>query len=111
MVVLELIHDGGFGVLGAYTLILHVDLVDTALIDQPIVLVVTDLALFASLKLLPGLFFNHRCVCIQVLPLQSDLLQLLGKTSFLFSLLLLLVLDLAVHLEKALLACCLRFSC
>ena len=87
------------------------DLVDTALVDQSIILVVTDLALFASLKLLPGLFLNHRCICIQVLPLQSDLLQLLGKTSFLFSLLLLLVLDLAVHLEKALLACCLRFSC
>ena len=35
----------------------------------------------------------------------------MGKSCFLFTLLLLLILNLAVHLEKALLASCLSFSC
>ena len=86
------------------------DLVDTTLVDQPIVLIVTDLALFTSFELLPGLLFDHSRVGIQVLPLQTYFLELLGQTGFLFSLLFLFVFNLAVHLEKALLTGCLSLG-
>ena len=98
-VILELLQHRSLGVLGAHSLVLHVDRVDLALVDQGIVLVVSDLALLARLQLLPGLLFDHSCVGIKVLSLQSDLFQLLGKARLLFSLLLLLCLNLTVNLK------------
>ena len=100
-VVLELLEDAGLVVVGPHSLILHLDLVVGALVNQPLVLIVANLSLFASLELLPGLLFHHGGVCIQILTLQPDFFELLGKSRFLFSLLLLLLFDLAMYFQKA----------
>ena len=89
-------------------MVLDVNLIDLALIDQPIVLVIADLSFLASLKLLPSLFLDHCCVRIKVLSLQTDLFEFLGKACLLFSLFLLLGLNLPMHLEQALFTGCLR---
>lgn len=84
-VVLELFEYVGLGVVGTHGVVLYFDFVDFALANQLLVLVVSDLPLFAGLKLLPGFLFNHCSVGIQVLSLQLNLLQLFGK-SFLLNL-------------------------
>ena len=99
-VVLELLEDAGLVVVGPHSLILHLDLVVGALVNQPLVLIVANLSLFASLKLLPGLLFHHGGVSIQILTLQPDFFELLCKSRFLFSLLLLLLFDLAMYFQK-----------
>ena len=109
-VVLELVHDRGLGVVGSHALILDMDLVDSALLDQSPVLFVAQHALLTSLKLLPGLLFNHGSVGVQVLSLQADLFKLLSKTSLFLSLLLLLGLNLSVHLQETLLSGGLRLG-
>ena len=102
MVILELVEDDSLVVVSTNDLVLDVDLVDLALVDQPVVLVIADLALLASLELLPGLLLNHGRVCVQVLPLKSYFFQLLGQTSLFFTFLFLLGLNLAVHFKKTL---------
>ena len=99
-VVLELLEDAGLVVVGPHSLILHLDLVVGALVNQPLVLIVANLSLFACLELLPGLLFHHGGVRIQILTLQPDFFELLGKSRFLFSLLLLLLFDLAMYFQK-----------
>ena len=101
-IILELAHDRGLGVIGSNALILDMDLVNPALLDQSSVLLVAQHALLTSLKLLPGLLFDHGSVSVQVLSLQAYLLELLSESSLLFSFLLLLGLDLSVHLQEAL---------
>lgn len=86
------------------------NLIELALINESVVLIVADLTLLASLKLLPCLLLNHGRVGIQVLPLQADFLELLGQASLLFTLLFLLGLDLAMHLKKAFLSSSLSLS-
>ena len=98
-VVLQLLKDAGLGVFGPHCLVFHLDLIVRALVDQPLVLIVANLSLFASLKLPPGLLFNHSGVRIQILALKPDLFELLSKSSLFFSLLFFLLFDLAVHFE------------
>ena len=86
------------------------DLINPALLDQSPVLFVAQHALLASLKLLPSLLFDHGSVSVQVLSLQADLLELLGESSFLLSLLLLLGLNLSVHLQETFLPSSLCFG-
>lgn len=69
LVVLELVEDGCLCVVSTHALVFHVNLVDTTLIDQPIVLIVSDLTLLTSFKLLPCLLFDHSSVGIQILSL------------------------------------------
>ena len=96
----KLIEDDRLVVVGADDLVLDVDLVDLALVNKSVVLVVSDLALFASLELLPGLLFDHSRICIEILPLQADFLQLLCQTSLFFALLFLLGLNLTMDFKK-----------
>lgn len=63
-VVFELAENRSFCILCTHSHIFNINLVDTTLINESIVLVVTNLALFTSLKLLPGLLFNHGSICI-----------------------------------------------
>ena len=104
LIVCELLHDGGPVVLTANNLVFHIDCVDLTLLDKTIILVVSNLTLFTCLELLPGFFFNHRCVGIKILSLQPDLFKFLGEPFFLLALLLLLLRDLVVDLKKAFLA-------
>ena len=104
VVILELLQDGLFRVLGPHGLILYLDLVESALIDQPLILVVPDLTLLTGLELFPGLLFDHGSIGVEVLTLKSDLLELLSQASLLLALRLLLLLNLSVHLKQALLA-------
>ena len=87
-------------------MVFDLDLVETALIDKPLVLVIADLAFFTSLKLLPGLLFDHGGVGIEVLTLKSDFLQLLSETSLFCSLRRLLLLNLAMSFEQTFLTSC-----
>ena len=87
-------------------MVFDLDLVETALIDKPLVLVIADLAFFTSLKLLPGLLFDHGGVGIEVLTLKSDFLQLLSETSLFRSLRHLLLLNLAMSFEQTFLTSC-----
>lgn len=106
VIVLKLLQDRCLRVFGPDSLIFDVDLIECTLINKSIVLVVADLTLLASLKLLPGLFLDHRGVSIQVLTLQPDLFKFLREASFLLPLLFLLCLDLAMDFEKTLLTSC-----
>ena len=47
-IVFKLVEDGSFCVISTDTLIFHVDLIKSTLLDQPIVLIITDLSFFAS---------------------------------------------------------------
>ena len=69
MVVLKLLEHASLGILSSDGLVLHVDLIDLALLDQPLILIVTDLSLFACLELLPCLLFDHSGIRIEILPL------------------------------------------
>jgi len=88
-----------------------VDLVDSALRDQPVVLIVTNLALFSCFQLPPGLLLNHCGISIQVLPLQSNLFKFLGQAGVFLSLLLLFVFNLSMRLLETFLASCLSPGC
>ena len=103
-IVLELLKDACLRIFSPNSLILYLNLIVSALVNQPLVLIVANLALFASLKLLPRLLFNHSGIRIQVLTLKSDLFELLGKASLFLSFLSLLGLNLAVHFQEAFLS-------
>jgi hypothetical protein len=98
-------------VVSSHTLIFDVDLIGLALVDQSVILVVTNLTLFTRFKLLPGLLLDHSCVSIEVLPLKADLLELLCKASLFLTFLFLLGFNLAVSLKKSLLARCQGLCC
>lgn len=108
LVILQLAHHRGLSIISPYSLVFNLDFIDTALVDQSIVLIVTNLSLFSSFELLPSLLFDHGCVRVQVLPLQSDLLQFLRQAGLFLSLLLFFLLNLAVRLQEALLPSSLR---
>jgi len=73
-------------------------------------LIVADLALLACLELLPGLLLHHRRICIQVLALEPDLFELLGKACLLFTLLFFLLFNFAVNFKQSLFLGCLGLS-
>ena len=68
-IILKLVHDRGLGIIGSHSLILDMDLIDPALLDQSPILFVAQHALLAGLKLLPGLLLDHGSVSVQVLSL------------------------------------------
>ena len=106
-VIFKLVEDGSFGIISTNAHIFDVDLIDTALIDQSLVLIVADLAFLTRFELLPGLLFHHGGISIEILSLEANLLQFLSKSCFFLSLFLLLGLDLAMNLKKTLLFGCL----
>ena len=81
LVVLELVSDLGAFIECAHRLVLDGDAVRLALIDKLLVLFVADLSLGASLELLPGLLLDHGRICVHVLALQTNFLELLGETT------------------------------
>ena len=107
MVVLQFLKHRCFGIFSTHSLVFNFDLVQCALINQSLILVVSDLTLFTSFKLLPSLFFNHCSICIKVLTLKSNLLKLLGQSSLLFSFCLFLLFNLSMNLKKAFFTSCL----
>ncbi len=103
-VIFELLHDGVPSILSTHQFVLHLDGPNLALINQLFVLVVADLPLGTGFKLLIAHLLDHRRVGVQVLPLQLDLLELLGKTLLLGPLVLLLFTDFVVDLLQPLVA-------
>jgi len=111
LVVVKLVHNAGAGIICSNSLVLNWDLVDCTLTDQLVVLTISDLSLFACLKLLPSLHFDHSCVSISVLSLELDFFKLLSKPLFLLSLFNLLLIDSFMCLEESLFSRCLLFHC
>ena len=108
-IVFKFLNNRCFGIICPDCLIFDHDLIAFALFDESVILVVSDLAFFTSLKFLPSFLFYHGSVCIQVLSLKSNFFQFLGKACFFISLLFLFLINLAMCLEETLLSCCLRF--
>ena len=107
VVVLQFLKHRCFGIFSTHSLVFNFNLVQSALINQSLILVVSDLTLFTSFELLPSLFFDHCSICIKVLSLKSNLLQLLSQSSLLFSLSLFLLFNLSMNLKKAFFTSCL----
>ena len=103
-------HDGVASIISAYGLVLDLDAAELALIDQFVVLCVADLAFGARLELLVAHLLDHGRIGIQVLSLQLDLFELLGKALLLRRLVLLLLRDLVVGFHEALVSSCLQLS-
>ncbi len=103
-VIFELLNDGIPSILSAHQLVLHLDGPNLALVNQLLVLVVADLPLGAGFQLLIPHLLDHCRVGVKVLPLQLDLLELLGKTLLLGPLVLFLFTDFVVDLLQALVA-------
>lgn len=103
LVVLELVHYFGTLIECTDRLVLYRDAVRLALIDQLIVLFVAYLSLSTRLKLFPGLLLNHGRICVHVLTLEADFLELLGEALVGLLLVHLLLLDLIVGFDQALL--------
>jgi len=102
LVRLKFLHDLGLGVVCPHSQVFHLNLVHLALVDQPLVLVITQHSFLACFEFFPGFLFNHGCVGIEVLALEFDFLEFFGKTFVFFSLLALLLVDLLVCFKKTL---------
>ena len=100
-IILQLLNDRLFCIRRLHSLVLNVDLVDFALFDKSLILLVANLSLFACFKLLPCFVFDHGCVGIQELALKFDFLELLGEAFFLFSLVCLFLVDVFVGFKYA----------
>jgi len=109
-VIIEFLKDRCLGILCSYCLVFDLDLIGTTLLNESFVLIVANLTLLAGFELLPSLLFDHCSIGIQVLSLQSDLLELLGETGLFLSFLFLFRLDLAVHFKETLFTCSFRFG-
>ena len=94
----QLVHHRGLCIVCPDRLVFDHDLVDLALIDESLILVVSDLPLLAILELFPCLVLHHGGIGVQVLSLQFYLLQLLSQSLIFFPLLFLLLVDLLVDL-------------
>ena len=70
----QLVHHRGLCVVSPDCLVFDHDLVDLALIDESLILVVSDLPFLAILELFPCLVLHHGSIGIQVLSLQFYLL-------------------------------------
>ena len=70
----QLVHHRGLCIVCPDGLVLDHDLVHLALVDESLILVVSDLPLLAVLELLPCLVLHHGSIGIQVLSLQFYLL-------------------------------------
>ena len=92
-----------FHVVSSDGLIFHRDTIELALINQSVVLIISDLSFRSSFKLFPCLLLNHCSVCIHILSLQSDLFQLLGQPGILFLFILLLFIYLFICFNETLL--------
>jgi len=90
-----------------HCLVLHRNAVDFALFNQLKVLTIADFPLLTSLKLLPSFHFHHGGIGVQVLALEFDFLQLLGKAFFLITFLFLLLVNVTECFEQSLLSGCL----
>jgi len=91
-----------FLVFSTHRLVLDSDSVDFAAVDKPVILVVTNLAFSSCFQFFPGLFFDHSCVGIHVLSLQSDFFELLGKSFIFNSFIILLFIDLVIGFYESL---------
>ena len=84
--------------------ILHCNSIQLALIDQSLVLNVSNLALSTSFKFFPGFLFDHGCVGVHVLSLESDLFEFFGESVILIFFVLLLLVDHFILLYQQLLS-------
>ena len=110
-IVCKFLHDGRLSIISPNGLIFDHDFVALALLDESVILVVSDLAFFSSLKFLIRLLFNHGSVGVQVLSLKSDLLQFLSETCLFSSFLLLLLVNLSMRFEETFFSCGLLLRC
>lgn len=90
-----------FHVISSNSLILDSNAIELALLNESIVLDVSDLSFSSSFELLPCLLLNHCCIGVHVLSLQSDLLEFLCKPSILFLFIFLLLIDLFICFDQA----------
>ena len=90
-----------FAILRSHQLVRDFDFIDSALLKQLKVLVVTDGSLLAYLQLLPCFILNHSGVCVQVLPLQLNLFKFFCESLLLLALDLLLRRYYVVHFDKS----------
>lgn len=104
LIIVKLLKDFVFLIFCADLLVLDEDAIDLALVYESNVLLVPYLPLSPSFQLLPSLLLNHGCICIHVLPLESDFLELLGESLILILLILLLLADLLIGIPEALLS-------
>ena len=90
-----------FAILRSHQLVRDFDFIDSALLTQLEVLVVTDGPLLAHLQLFPCFILNHGGVCVQVLPLQLNLFKFFCESLLLLALYLLLRRYYVVHFQKS----------
>ena len=74
LIVIQFFHNGRTGVRSTHRLVLHGNAVDFTLLNQLLVLAVTDFSLFTSFKLLPSFHFDHGRIGVKVLALEFDFL-------------------------------------
>lgn len=106
LVVFEFFHHLSAGVGCSDCLVFDFDLVKTTLLNQPLVLSISDLTLGSSFEFLPSLLFNHCAVGVEVLALELDLIEFFGETIFLSFLVIFLLFDLFENFELALFSSC-----
>ena len=63
-IIVKFVHYRSLVVIGSHALIFDVDLIEAALVNQSVVLVIANLTLLTGLKLLPGLLLDHSGVSI-----------------------------------------------
>ena len=63
-VVLKFLDDSCFGIRSLNCLVFDIDLIDFALLNESLVLLVANLSLLASFKFLPSFVFDHRSVSV-----------------------------------------------
>ena len=101
-VVLQLLNDLILFVLSTHILVLDHYPVEFALVNEAVVLAVSDLTLGTCFQLLPGLLFNHGSVGVHVLALQTYFLELLSESSIFSCLVLLFLVYFFISLYESL---------
>lgn len=87
---MQFIHYISLLIVCTKSLVFNCNLIKAALINEFSILVVSDLALSTSFKFFPSIFFNHCCISIHILSIQSNFFQLFCKSFVFFFLILLL---------------------
>jgi len=105
MVIRDLVCHLILSIVSSHQLIRNFDLICTALLNQFVILCITNHALFALLKALPLLIFDHCRVGIHILTLELDLFKFFSQSGVLLCLVQLLSWNLGVGCLEALLTC------
>jgi len=77
-IVINLAHNFVLVIRGAHKLITNLDFVAAALVKQFQVLSITNHSLFTFLETFPLLVLNHGSICVHVLALELNFLELFG---------------------------------